>query len=243
MAYPTAQEYFTGRQLWMLAMPTTVRPRAVGVQGGDPGLAPGRVSAVTRAGAGAAGTVTVYSGGPTDTFAVRLECVAGGALGTATYRTRLQSTEAWSVTQTTPTDGLVELPESGMILLLSGTFTTAETHDFSTVESAQQVAIRQAISLEMDRLLRTRGGAPLDSDDYGVDLSLLGARMGAWELLRVRGYDPRSRHDEQVMIAAKRSRAQLVRVREEREQGGWGGQDSTAGVALSSQDAQGVELW
>lgn len=241
MAYPVAQEYFTGRQLWTLAMPATVRPRAVGLLGGDPGLAPGRVSAVTRT--AGTGTVTIYSGGPTDTFAARLECVAGGALGTATYRTRLQTAEAWSVTQTTPTDGLVEVPESGLVLLLSGTFTTAETHDFTTVEPAQQVAIRQAVSLEMDRLLRTRGAAPLDSDDYGVDLSLLGARMAAYEILRIRGYDPRSRHDEQVMMAAKRSRAQLARIREEREQGGWGGQDTTAGVACGSQEAQGVDLW
>lgn len=241
MAYPTAQEYFTGRQLWSLAMPTTVRPRAVGIAGGDPGLAPGIVSAVTRT--AGTGTVAVYSGGPTDTFAVRLECVAGGALGTATYRTRLQSTEDWSATQRTPTDGLVELPESGMILLLSGTFTTGETHDFTTVEPAQQVKIRQAISLEMDRLLRTRGDAPLDADDIGLDLSLLGARMAAFELLKIRGYDPRSRHDEQIMMAARRSKAQLARIREEREQGGWGGQDSTAGVACVSAAAQGKELW
>lgn len=240
--YPAAQEYFTGRQLWALAMPTTVRPRAVGLLGGDPGLQPGYVSAVTRSGGGT-GTVAPYSGGPTDTFAVRLECVAGGALGTATYRTRLQSTESWSPTLRTPTDGLVEVPDLGIILLLSGTFATAETHDFTTTEPAQQVAIRQGISLEIDRLLRTRGSAPLDSDAFGLDLSLIGARMAAWELLKIRGYDPRSRHDETILIAAKRSRAQLVKVREEREQGGWEGQDATAGVACHSQEAQGVDLW
>lgn len=242
MAYPVAQEYFTGRQLWR-EMPTTVRPRAVGIAGGDPGLHPGYVSAVTRAGAGASGTVTVYSGGPTDTFAVRLECVAGGALGTATYRTRLQSTEDWSPTLRTPSDGLVELPDSGMILQLSGTFATGETHDFTTTESAKQVELRQAISLEMDGYLRTRGAVPLDSDDFGVDLVELGTRIGVYRLLKPRGFNPKSTHDLLIIKGNSQAMARLKRIREEREQGGWGGQDTTAGVACDSQEAQGVDLW
>lgn len=244
MAYPTPPTYVTGRRLWLLAMPYSVRPKAqLGIEGGDPGFVPGQVSTVTRTGAGASGTVTIYSGGPTDTFAVDLNIVLGGALGTATYRYRLQSTDAWSATMVTPSSGIVELTESGLTVLLAGTFTAAENHAFTTVESPQQVAIREAIALEVDRLIRTRGALPLDADDIGADLEILNARLCAWELLSLRGFDPKGKHDQLILHRARRARQALRKIREEMEQGGWGGQDTTAGVALHSQDAQGRDLW
>lgn len=241
MTYPAATEYFTGRQLWRLAMPSTVRPRATGYEGGDPGLQPGTISTVTRAGVGASGTVAIYSGGPTDTFAVRLEIVAGGALGAATFRTRLQAAEAWSSTQTTPMSGLHELPESGLFLSLTGPFAAGETHDFTTTEAAQQRELRRGVALEVDRLLRTRGALPLT--EWGVDVELLCARCVAWELLGLRGYDPKSGHDALIMERARRSWEQLREIREELQQGGWAGQSSTAGVAMASEPAQGQGLW
>jgi len=236
----SAPEYCTGRRLWLLAMPSSERPRAVGIEGGDPGFGPGYVSAVTRSGGGT-GTVSIYSGGPTDTFTARLEIVAGGALGTATYRTRLQTTEAWSPTLVTPLAGMVELPESGLILLLAGTFATGETHDFTTVEAAQQVAIRQGIAGEIDWTLRTRGSLPLE--DWGMDLAQLAARCAACELLEARGFDPRSLHDKIILARAKRARQLLRKLRAEIVQGEWGGQGVTLGIAASSQEAQGLGPW
>lgn len=243
----TAPTYVTGRRLWLLAMPRSVRPAAqLGIQGGDPGFIPGQISALTSSGS-PTGTMAIHSGGPTDAFAVDVNCVLGGALGTATYRYRLQSTDPWSATMVTPADGIVELTESGILALLGGTFFAGETHSFTTTESPQQKALRDSIALEIDRVLRTRGALPVD--EVGADIELLAARCVAWEMLGLRGYNPKSQHDQIILHRAQRAWRSIKKIREEIEQGAWSGQGTPAGVVASSYprqgagDASGSGLW
>lgn len=230
----TTPEYVTGRRLWLLALPRTVTPA-------DPGFEPGQVSTIVQTIGLPTGTVAVHTGGPRDTFAVQLEVMTAGAPGVLAVRYRLQTTDAWSLTQTVPADGVLELLESGLVLLFAGTFGLGATFTFTTIESAQQAALRKGLSGEVARVLRTRGDLPLA--EWGVDLELLTARVCAWELLGLRGYDPKSAHDQLIMERARRAWENLRAIREELEQGDWPGQDATAGVAASSEEAQAVGLW
>lgn len=232
-------EYCTGRQLWRLGMPASLRPD-------DPGFVPGLVSAIVRTGAGP-GVISIHSGGPTDSYSVRIEVMGSGALGVATMRYRLQDAEAWSVTTLIPADeqslgySTWVLPESGLVLRFSGSFTATDVYTFVTVESPQAADLRRAISGEMARKLRVRGALPLT--EWGVDISLIAARLVAYELLAIRGYDPQSKHDQLVSARAEWARNKLTGIAEEMEQSDLPGQSAVLGVACSSQPPQGVDLW
>jgi hypothetical protein len=225
--------YCTGRELWRLGMPRTVTPA-------DPGFTPGQVSTITHVGLGT-GTVALFSGGPTDTYTVTIEVVLGGAPGTCTVRYRLLPAEAWSLTQLIPTGGVLELAESGLTVILAGTFVAADTYSFTTVISPQIDMMLHAISGEAARRLRVRGALPLA--EWGDDLRLIVARLTAHELLALRGFDPRSNHDQMVIARARLARSKLAKIAEELEQTDLAGQSSTLGVACHSQPPQGVDLW
>lgn len=66
------------------------------------------------------------------------------------------------------------------------------------VSSTVQEAALDAASRLADSYLRARYATPLTS--YGVDLTRAVCSIAAWDLLRVRGYDPNRGGDEAVRL-------------------------------------------
>lgn len=97
------------------------------------------VSAVTQSGGGP--TVSV-AGTPNARYTARVEVVAGGDLGTGTFRYTLDrhtvasgsNAPTWSPTRTIPAGGTYVLGESGLTLTFAaGTYVAEETYDFDTI--------------------------------------------------------------------------------------------------------------
>ncbi len=329
-------EFCTGRELWLSGMPSTLSPA-------DPAWEPGQVGAITHTGLGA-GVLSIFKGGPTDTFSIRVEILSTGILGAATMRWRLQDgkmllqgadpdgdvvmqslqqgvalivqsgasagyavapgavqgqqdvtltvtpattgaqlaalarggaagllatpvalgagtsvcgqalprtplpIDPWSLTTTIPPDAdglgysVFDLAESGLVVqFTAGTFTRGDAYAFFTRESPQQARLRRQVSDEIARKLRVRGQLPLPQ--VGEDLKLIAARMVAYEMLALRGYDPQNAHDKLVLGRADWARTKLVDIAEELEQGDQDGQGVVAGIAARSQPPQGVGPW
>lgn len=235
----TSPEYCTGRELWALGMPSTLSPA-------DPAWEPGQIGVISHTGPGT-GAVAIFSGGPTDAFSVRLEVLGSGGLGVGTFRWRPQDAEAWSLATTFPADAdslgysVFHLQETGITLRLSGTFTAGDVYAFSTTESPQQARFRKALSGEMARKLRVRGHLPLT--EWGEDIKLIAARLVAYELLALKGFDPNNQHDKLVLGRAEWARHKIDAIAQELEQSDLAGQSTILGVAASSQPPQGAELW
>ena len=92
------------------------------------GSVAGAVGAVTHTGGGA--TVTP-SGTPNDAYLVVVEIIAGGAVGTATFRYSLDDGETWS--EEISTAASYEVPDTGIVLAFDSTaeeFVADETYEF-----------------------------------------------------------------------------------------------------------------
>ena len=240
-------EYCTGRQLWRLAMPSTLSPA-------DPAWVQGQIGLVTHTGTGL-GQVGVADGGPTDTYQITIEILTTGGPGAATFRWRLQDTDPWSLAVLVPDDGLWPqstsvakrsgFAESGLALRFTATalqpFQAGDLYQLPTVESPQQADLRRAVSDEIERKIKPRGGQP--ARDWDVGLAELAAQKVAYRLGRIRGFDPRAAHDQQLLRGEKHANSELRRIMEEIEQADIPGQDTIPGVDCASQPPQGAELW
>ena len=109
------------------------------------------------------------------------------------------------------------------------------------VESPQQADLRRAVSDEIERKIKPRGGQP--ARDWDVGLAELAAQKVAYRLGRIRGFDPRAAHDQQLLRGEKHANSELRRIMEEIEQADIPGQDTIPGVDCASQPPQGAELW
>ncbi len=103
----TVYRFATGRELWKLGFPGGNLTPA------DRRFQPGQVGAVTRSPNTAGKGQLKVSGLPTDTFAVRIEIMAEGNLGVATFRDSLDGGTTWELTKTVPADvvGEIDLPD------------------------------------------------------------------------------------------------------------------------------------
>lgn len=99
-------------------------------------------SAVTQSGGGP--TVSV-SGTPAARYTARVEIMAGGALGTGSFRYTLDrhtvasgsNAPTWSPTRTIPAGGSFVAGDSGLTLTFAaGTYVLGETYDFTTIPEA-----------------------------------------------------------------------------------------------------------
>ncbi len=234
--------FATGREIWRLGFPRTITPD-------HKTLIRGYVSPIVFTGTGS-GLVSIFKGAPTDTFAITLQFPVGGAPGTATIQTQLQTTEAFAPAELTPPVdpdlgyAVYDIRESGLTVQLSGTFAAGDSYSFTTTESTAQAQQSTAIGGKIARALRTRlGNASMPIEQYGDDIKSIEARMVAYELLRVGGFDPKKGHDLLVMEGNRAAKRDLVRIAEEIEESDLPGQGVIPGVECRSQEPQGVELW
>ena len=233
----TSPTYCTGRELWRLGMPRTVSPA-------DPGLSQGAVGPLAKVVAAGVGTLTVLAGAPTDTYAVRVEIVLGGALGTATARGSLDGGTTWQPTTVIPADGAWPLDESGLVLGFAGAQTAYDAWTFATAESAQQAQLRRAKGAQIARWLRTRGKVPPGEADVGDDFREAAAVLVAEALLdRIRGFEPGTEQRRGVQRSADEARKNLAEIAEELQQSDLDGQADVPGVDCVSEPPQGQGLW
>lgn len=235
----TVYRFATGRELWKLGLP------GGNITPADRRFVPGQVGAVTRSPNTAGKGQLKVSGLPTDTFAVRIEIMAEGNLGVATFRDSLDGGTTWELTKTVPADGVYVLPETGLTLQftagLSPSFQVGDLFSFATVESTQAALMARAVSGRMARKLRIRGALP--QTQWGDDIKLICSQLWAYEMLCASGFDATSRYDQEVLARKKAAEEDLHQLAEEQQQSDLDGQDVLAGVALYSEPAQAKELW
>ena len=232
IASPT---YCTGREVWRLGMPRTVSPA-------DPGLSQGAIGPLSKVVSAGAGTLAVFAGAPWDNAQVRVEIVAGGALGTATARGSLDGGTTWRPTTTIAADGVWALDESGLVYAFAGAQTAGDAWTQTLSESDQQAQLRRAKGAEIARWLRTRGVQP--QTDFGDDLREMAAVLVAEALLDgVRGWEPGTDQRRGLHARAERARQAVAEIAEEKQQSDLAGQDNPAGVRCTSEPPQGKGLW
>lgn len=99
-------------------------------------------SSVTQSGGG---PLVSLAGTPRARYTARIEIVAGGALGTGTFRYTLDrhtvsggsNAPTWSATRTIPAGGSFVMGDSGLTATFpSGTYEAEETYDFTTTPAA-----------------------------------------------------------------------------------------------------------
>lgn len=95
------------------------------------GLSGGYVSPAVHSGTGPEG---VSSGVPVSSAVVAIEIVAGGALGTATYRMSVDGGETFNTATATPSNGAITIAGTGGTLTLaSGTHVAGDTYRFAVM--------------------------------------------------------------------------------------------------------------
>lgn len=231
-------------------MPATLSPA-------DPAWVQGQISIVGHSGSASTALVAVADGGPTDTYSITLEILASGGLGAARFRWRLQDSDSWSLPVLVPADGLWPqstspqkrsgFSESGLVLLFAEgsagltAFQADDRYTIATIESPQQADLRRAMSDEIERKIKPRGGQP--AKDWDLGLAEICAQKVAYRMGRLRGFDPRTQHDQQFLRGEKHANAELRRIMEEIEQADTPGQSDIPGLACHSDCPQGEELW
>lgn len=235
----TVYRFATGRELWKLGLPGGNMTPA------DRRFVPGQVGAVTRSPNTAGKGQLKVAGLPTDSFSVRIEIMAEGNLGVATFRDSLDGGTTWELTKQVPADGVYVLPETGLTLNftpgLSPSFQVGDVFTFATVESTQAAIMARAVSGRMARKLRVRGTMPVNQ--WGDDVKLICAQLWAYEMLCASGFDATSKYDAEVLARKKAAEEDLHQLAEEQQQSDLDGQPDVAGIALFSEPAQAKELW
>jgi hypothetical protein len=89
----------------------------------------GTATPVTHGGGGA-GTVAV-AGAPYDAYQVLVKCVAGGALGVGTFTYSLDGGVLSSPVLTIPAGGTYIIPNTGLTLTFTNSFTAGDTYNFT----------------------------------------------------------------------------------------------------------------
>ena len=69
---------------------------------------------------------TISSSSPVDGYSLLVSCIAGGALGTATFSFSLDGGNVWSGTLLVPASGKYVIPDVGLLLTFSGTLVAGE---------------------------------------------------------------------------------------------------------------------
>jgi hypothetical protein len=88
---------------------------------------------ITLVGTGPAATVVTQVSSPLDAYSVIVTMLAGGALGTATFNVSVDGGNSLVGGQiATPGGGSYAVPNTGVVLVFSGTFTLADTYAFTT---------------------------------------------------------------------------------------------------------------
>ena len=206
--------YCTPTHFWQTRLPKTVRPED---------FEAGEVSAVSRVGSGD-GTIAISRAFPKDAWAVSLTITTSGELGAAKYRYSLDGT-AVSPIATIPTSGPVllqgwgdgRLEDSGLEIafadgVLNPSFVMGDVYSFVTVPSPAVRLLLAEAQAELDEVINNDRRLPLTR--WSASLPGKVADIAAWRVLKTRGYDPRSQHDQMIRLAYDDARAWGVEIRE-----------------------------
>lgn len=88
---------------------------------------------VTLVGSGPAASNVTFSSSPLDAYSVVVTMTAGGALGTATFQVSADGgNNLVGGTIATPAGGKYAIPNTGVVLVMAGTMTAADTYSFTT---------------------------------------------------------------------------------------------------------------
>lgn len=218
----TAPRFITNLEMAVLAWPAAVRPEE---------LSPPRVLPPVKTGTGSG--VLVVSGASFDAHFVRVEIVAPGEPGVATYRARTDGADAssgtWGDTLLTTTGDQALLhtaavegqdgADTGLRLaFVAGvplSFAAGDRWDFVTRASPVVTTACMAASADAKGLISgPDGGGQFTGDLASVDASLKSyvADLAALRLLEKRGIDPRSQDGELYVQRAERATAKLKEV-------------------------------
>lgn len=91
---------------------------------------------ISLVGAGTVGWVTISSASPVDAYDIILEVLAGGALGTATFRYSVDGGNSYTPAIATPGAGIYALSGLGIYVTLAGTFVAGDTYAFTSTAAS-----------------------------------------------------------------------------------------------------------